>query len=146
MKTIFTRLFAIVILTISISSCSENNDATTGSVVGKWTPVQTSILLAGAPIQTFPYDDNTVGCDKNYYEFIAGGVLKLVEYTKVNNVCTPITEQGTWTQAGNVLTANNGTEVNSVTIESLTATQMVWKDTMVEAGITYTLTITFSKI
>jgi len=130
-----------------MSSCSKNdNSAVGGSIVGKWTVVQTVISLGGAPVQTIPYDGNIAGCSKNYTEFLAGGEAKGVEYSKVNTVCTATTEQGTWVLTGNNLKTTFGTDVSNTTITSVNAAQMIVSGTEVQSGVTYTYSITFARI
>lgn len=148
MKTILTRLLAIFILTITIASCSKDEAAAPAPslVIGKWTPIKSETTVAGFPPMNQPYNGNTPGCNKNYTEFVAGGVLKNVEYDKVNNVCTPFEESGTWAQNGNAVTINDGTETYTATIVSATATELKFSTVVTESGITTTIVFTFARI
>lgn len=147
MKTILTRLLAIFILTVTIASCSKDNEEVAPSLlIGKWTQINMVTTVPGFPPITEPYNDNVAGCNKNYTEFIAGGAAKNVEYDKVNNVCTPFVENGTWSQNGNVLTLNDGTETYTATLVSATATELKFSKVVTRMGITGTIVFTFARV
>ena len=145
MKKFLSRLLVVFILTATVSSCTKDEGAQ-ASIVGKWTVVQTQITVPGFPPITEPYDGNVAGCNKNYVEFVAGGTVNDVEYSKVNNVCAPNVEVGTWAQNGNNLTIGYGTDVTTATIVSATPTELKFSITITEMGVTATSVVTFAKI
>lgn len=146
-KIFFSNLLVIFILTAALSSCSKDNDVSTQTaIIGKWTPVQFVITIPGFPPFTEPYGGNIARCNKNYTEFIVGGTAKNVDYAKVNNICTPEIDSGTWVQDGNNLKVNVGTEMINATIISLIANELKFSVTQNDMGMTATTIITFARI
>ena len=147
MKKFIPRLLAILFLTISIGSCEKDAPpAPAPSIVGKWTPIKTDIKNSSGVTISQPYTENVVGCDKNYTEFVNGGLIKDVEYSKINNVCTPDIDTLLWELTGNNLKFTDGQYVNNFTVETLTQTDLVVKIIETTGGVTTTITLYFSRI
>src|SRR5690606_21855429 len=63
-----------------------SNEAAT--IIGKWTPTKT-VVKTGTGTLTQKYEDNQAGCDKDYVEFVDGGVFrKVIWFKNAENTCT----------------------------------------------------------
>ena len=148
MKNILAKLLVFATFTIFLASCTKDEDPAPASpsIVGKWTIIKTVVTVPGSPAQTEPYTGNEPGCNKDFVEFISGGVVNNIEYSKVNNLCVPSTDGAVWAQTGNNLKITDGSNITNFTIETLTATDLVLKGTESSGGTTATFVISFSRI
>ena len=148
MKNIIAKLLVFASLTIFLLSCSKDQDPApvTPLIVGKWTQIKSVVTIPGSPTMTEPYTGNEPGCNKDFVEFVSGGVLNNIEYSKVNNLCVPTTDVAIWAQTGNNLKITAGSDVTNYNIEALTATDLVLKGTESNGSITATFVLYFSRI
>lgn len=146
MKNILFKLLLVAILTFSIASCSDDEEAgPNGSVAGKWTLVSVTSTVFGQVV-TEPVDDNEPGCPVNTVEFAPNSVGRYTDYSKVANVCTPEVDTATWTQNGATLTIDDGGTIETLTVQSVTNTNMVLRMSMVEAGMTIIIDQNFNRV
>ena len=148
MKNIVAKLLVFAFLTFFLLSCSKDQDPApvTPLIVGKWTQIKTVVTVPGSPTATEPYTGNEPGCNKNFLEFVSGGVANSIEYSKVNNLCVPATDAAIWAQTGNNLKITVGSEITNYNIEALTATDLVLKGSLSSGNVTATFVIYLSRI
>lgn len=148
MKNIITKLLVLATLTIFLMSCSKDEAPApaTSLIVGKWTQIKTVVTVPGSPTATEPYTGNEPGCNKDFLEFVSGGVVNSTDFEKVNNLCVPTTDVAMWAQTGNNLKITVGAEITNFNIEALTATDLVLKGTESNGSITATFVLYFSRI
>ncbi|HEU0137942.1 MAG TPA: lipocalin family protein, partial [Flavobacterium sp.] len=107
MKSIKLFLAVVIASAFTMTSCSNDDDAgisTDGNIVGTWNYNRTITNLNGQETSQ-EYTSHEPGCEKDFQEFVAGGVFRdVVIYKNASNVCTEDAESGTWTKSGNTLT------------------------------------------
>ncbi|CAM4119198.1 lipocalin family protein [Flavobacterium antarcticum] len=149
MKKIKALMFAFVLAGMTVVSCSSDDDSGPAPTIdGKWTQTQTTVTVNNAAPQKFIYDENTVGCDKNYYEFAAGAVFKDVVYFKQGGDCQQsVATPGTWAKNNNTLTISGAGNVSGVyEITSLSNKGLQISVTNNEGGVKTVTTIFMTKL
>ncbi len=96
-------LLFIAVVAAGFSSCSnDDNAATEVSLLGKWQPVQSGVVMAGQElVEDF---EHTVGCNKNYLEFAATTYTQHDFEKNMSNQCEEEIETLTYSRTGNTLT------------------------------------------
>lgn len=139
-------LLAAVIITAFSASCSsdDNGDSTSGNIMAKWTPTKTVTSLNGNNQDPANYSGNEAGCDKDYTEFLTGGVVKdVVFYHNAAEACTEDADaSSTWSKNGNTLVIDG----DSYEITKLTGSELRYKSTVQTGGATLTVTEYFTKV
>ncbi|AWA30809.1 hypothetical protein HYN48_12365 [Flavobacterium magnum] len=143
-KIKFLAMAAIASLAFSCSSDSDSGPAPT--IIAKWNLTKTVSVVSGTT-DTDPYTDNEPGCDKDYIEFVTGGVLKnIIFFKNAENVCTEDAgDQGTWTQAGDALNVTGGALAGTYEVTKLTNSELQIRATSTVGGTTVTVTRYFNK-
>lgn len=118
----------IVILGAVFTSCSkeeENGPVDMGVIEGKWI-FNKSGYSKGVISGSVNYSGNVEGCEKDYIEIKAAGVVKLGDY---KTDCVFAESTGTWSQDGNSINVVvEGSEMKGTfEISTLTATELVLK-------------------
>ncbi len=146
MKKFKALMVAFVMAGMTVVSCSSDDSGPVATIDGKWNQTKTVFKAGGGSI-TQNYEDNTVGCTKNYIEFAASGVYNDVVYFKqggecVQNMATP----GTWVKNDKSLTINNGGFLSGTyNITKLSGSDLEISSTSNEGGINSTTTVYFKK-
>lgn len=68
--------------------------------------------------------EHAAGCEKDYLEFLGGGVLNDVSYFNNGESCEEFSDQGTWSKSGNTLTVTYDGESFTATIVTLDSTTL----------------------
>ncbi|NDI98235.1 hypothetical protein GWA97_04025 [Flavobacterium sp. LaA7.5] len=120
MKKVF--LFAAIAFAgLTITSCSSDDDGGGASIEGKWYYSEEGLSSGGQEVLQ-DYTDHEAGCEKDYIEFVEGGVFRDVDF--FNGECEFDTETSTWTRNGNTLTIGTGTDAESGTIATLSGSTL----------------------
>ncbi len=147
MKKIKFYLAAVLIAGLSFTSCSDDDDngsSTDGEIVAKWTPTRTVNTVNNVEVSSTDYTFNEPGCEKDFTQFLAGGVLNdVIYYKNAAEVCTQDADvTGTWTKSGNTLVIDDA----NYEITRLTGSELVYKSTVTTSGATLVVTEYFSKV
>lgn len=142
MKKFSILLVSALTLGLTFTSCS-NDDDTMGSVEGKWNFNKVSYTTSGITTPEQDFDDNEPGCNKDYIEFLTGGVAKAGDYYDAN--CTLEESTGVWTRSGNTITVVDNGNVETLEIVTVSATALKLKSTYTEGTTTVAVNITFIK-
>lgn len=143
MKKISILFLLILILGTVFTSCSneeENGPVDMGIIEGKWN-FNKSGYTKGIISGSVNYSGNVDGCEKDYIEIKAAGIVKLGDYTKD---CVFTESTGTWSQDGNSITVvvDGSAMTGTFEISTLTAAELVLKKKNEEGA---TLSQSFTK-
>jgi hypothetical protein len=120
MKKLVVLFLSVLTSGALLTSCSDDNEGS--SIEGKWEFYQEGFSFNGQE-QLEPWDHEE-GCDKDYIEFLGGGVLNEVSYFNDGESCEESSEQSLWSKNGNTLTVTIGGESQDATIATLDATTL----------------------
>ena len=145
-KTSILVLLTIILGTL-FTSCTKDISGPVDMdyLVGKWNFNKSTASSSGFTIPyTTEYIKNEDGCNKDYVEFIAGGVVRFGDY-KPN--CVFEEKIGTWSQNGNTVTINVvGTSFNDTfDVASLSANELILKIDGTYNGKSGTFNLYFTK-
>ncbi|WP_051200049.1 hypothetical protein [Flavobacterium subsaxonicum] len=125
-----------------LTSCGDDdNNSTSASIVGKWAYSKDGVSAQGQEM-LLDYE-HTEGCNKDYVEFTADGKYFDVEYPTGCVADTIYNE--TYVKDGNTLTTGIGTDAETVTIETLSNTELKIKSSYTESGVTVNYVTVFTK-
>jgi hypothetical protein len=147
MKKLSILLLLVLISGTVFTSCTKDDSGPVDMkyIEGKWN-FNKSTATSGA--FTIPYSTdyfkNEDGCNKDYVEFLAGGVAKYGNYT---SGCAFEEKTGTWVQSGNTITISvSGTSFNGTfNVASLSATELLLKIDGTYQGQSGTFNLYFTK-
>ena len=139
-------VLAIVLGTV-FTSCTKDDSGPVNMnfIEGKWNFNKSTATSSGFTIPySTDYFKNEDGCNKDYIEIKAGGIVKYGDYS-LNCVFTG--KDGTWSQSGNTITILvNGSSFNGTfDVASLSATELLLKIDGDYAGKTGTFNLYFIK-
>lgn len=146
MKKIKVALVLLVTGALSLTSCSSDDSGSSASIEGKWNPEKTVIKSSGNTI-TQKYDENEAGCDKDYIEFVSGGVLRNVIWFKnAENVCTEnAAAPQVWSKTDNELSISGGEFDGTYDIAKLSGSELRLVSQESFGGVAATVTVYFKK-
>ncbi len=109
MKKFKAVMVAFVLAGMTVVSCSsDDSSGTPAAIEGKWNQVRTVVKFGGQTLSQ-PYEEDTEGCEKNYIEFVAGGVFNDVVYFRQGGECVEsVADAGSWVKVDDELTINDG--------------------------------------
>jgi hypothetical protein len=147
MKKISILFLLTLILGITFASCTKDDSGSVDMnyIVAKWN-FEKSTATSGA--FTLPYSTdyfkNEDDCNKDYVEFIAGGVAKYGNYT---SGCAFEEKTGTWSQSGNTITISvSGTSFDGTfNVANLSSTDLLLKIDGTYQGQSGTFNLYFKK-
>lgn len=146
MKKLSVLFALILILGMTFTSCSNDDDSSTNaSIEGKWNFNKQSFSPTGYTLPEIDFSGNVASCNKDYIDILAGGVVNYIDYN--GSTCTYTSTPGTWSKVGdklNIVVSSAGL-VGSFTITSLTATELKIKTETVSPQIPGMLTFSFIK-
>ena len=149
MKKIKVLLAVLIITGLSVTSCSsDDSSGTPATIEAKWYPTK-SVTKLGSSSQTTTYTDHEAGCDKDYIEFVTGGVLKDVIYFKnASDVCTEdiSDEPATWNKSADLLTINGGDYEGTFDITKLSNSDLIVTEESTLGGVESSVTYYFKKV
>ena len=145
-KSIILFLLALTLGTV-FTSCTKDDSGPVDMnyIEGKWIFNKSTATSNGFTIPySTDYFKNEDGCNKDYIELIAGGVVKYGNYS-LN--CVFEGKEGTWTQSGNTITISvSGTSFNGTfNVARLSATELLLKIDGTYAGNSGTFNLYFTK-
>lgn len=129
MKKVFLLFVSVLIIGVLFTSCTKDvsGPVDMNLIGGKWFFNKSTATSSGITIPySTSYFKNEDGCNKDYIDILAGGIVKYGDYS-LN--CVFAGKDGTWTQSGNTITINvTGTSFNGTfNVASLTATELILK-------------------
>ncbi|WP_026703703.1 lipocalin family protein [Flavobacterium soli] len=148
MKTKFLPLFFLVTMMFSCSSDDggENNSTTQEQLIGKWMQLSEKETANG----TVVYDENwehLCNSKKDYVEFYENGEFDWIQYESSCEIDAESSNQeATYSLSGNTLTFGGDGELNTVEIESISATTLVVKTEETYQGVNYVYSTTLKKM
>ena len=147
MKKIKSVMFAFVLAGLTLASCSSDDSGPAPTIEGKWNQLKTVVKVANGGSSTIKYDDNVTGCDKNFLEFVPGGVFKDVVYFKQGGDCNAnVSDSGMWAKTNEKLIITNGGNLSgSYDIQRLTNGELQISAARDVGGIVTTTTIYMEK-
>ena len=133
MKNFKQLVLVFLVATATLVSCNKDDDSSSAAIEGKWEYTQETNELG--VLEDYSH---TVGCNKDYVEILAGGVLNDVYYeTYADVVCDESIYTAAWSRSGNTLTVTGFGESNTAEILELTQTTLKVKYTDPDDGSTY---------
>jgi len=140
---LFLGLVASALIFSSCGSDDDNNTVnnTSGSIEGKWAYSQEGV--ASGSVEQLQNYVHTTGCNKDYVQFLANGKFYDIEY-QTGCVADTI-GAGTYVKSGNTITFTEDGVADSVTIRTLTNSQLKFVSSYTEAGQTVDFVTTFTK-
>lgn len=140
-------LLGLFAATAIFSSCSGDDDAPSGPVTngvleGKWTYAKEGVRSGNNEVLV-DYANDTQCATKDYVEYVAGGVVKDVDYSGSN--CSVDTYTSSWVRSGNTLTEGTGEDAVAYTIEELSATTLKVSEVYTFQGTTVTSVTVFTR-
>ena len=146
MKKIKTIMAAFVLAGMTMVSCSSDDSGPAASIEGKWNQIKTVVKINSQSVPQ-KYEDNVEGCDKNYIEFVQGGVYNDVVYFKQGGECQEsAADAGAWTKTEDVLEIINGGNLSGTyEIVKLSNSDLQIAAKNNDGGITTTTTVYLKK-
>lgn len=123
-----SALIVLFTLTVLVSSCSKDNKA--AALEGRWEFSKAGTML-GSNEFLFPYE-HAEGCNKDFVEFLAGGVYREHYHDNMGSECEVSVDNGTWARNGNTIALIVDGEVMSAEIITLSNTTLKIKTTFVD--------------
>lgn len=147
MKKLKLMICAFAIAGLTLASCSSDDDSNVeATIVGKWNYNKTLLSTNGSAEQSTNYTSHEAGCDKDYQEFVMGGVFRdVVLFKNASSQCTEDAENSTWTKNNDVLTIGTGADAETFQVIKLTGSELRYKSTTTTGGQTFTVTQVFTK-
>lgn len=103
MKKNYVLILLMATLSLSISSCSNDDD--NNSIESTWETTHAGLIVDG--VETLTPISNEGGCDNNTITFINNGTYTET-YSEFNDSkCVAFNESGTWSKEGNLLTTKD---------------------------------------
>ena len=121
MKKLVILFLSVLSSGLLLTSCSDD-DGDEASINGKWEFYQTGFAFGGQ--EELELYEHAAGCEKDYLEFLGGGVLNDVSYFNNGESCEEFSDQGTWSKSGNTLTVTYDGESFTATIVTLDSTTL----------------------
>ncbi|MBD3582485.1 hypothetical protein [Flavobacterium selenitireducens] len=142
-------LASAAVLALSLNSCSSDDNGGGGvsdaKLVGKWAHETERVVAGGQVLQPEqPYSDNEAGCAKDFIQFGETGAFTYGDYW--SSECDLDTDVTTWTRDGKDITVGEGTEAETFTVMSVSATKLKVKYVTTLQGVNFTEELTFSKV
>lgn len=122
---------ALLAAGLMMVSCNKDDDGgSEGTLEGKWIYSKSGGMASGHEVLTDW--DHTEGCNKDYVEFVEGGVYNDVYYWED---CEEDKWETTWTREGNTITVGTGEAAETGEIINLTGSELKLKSTYEEGGV-----------
>lgn len=142
MKKFSIALASALVLGLSFTSCSSDDNGggvTAEKLAGKWEFSKQKYSVGGQALPEEDYDDNEVGCAKDYIIFNENGTYEEGDYW--SSECTLDTWDGAYTLDGKTITVDG----QDVIVQTLSGTTLKLKTSYSEEGVAYTVVMTLKK-
>jgi hypothetical protein len=127
MKNLKFLLMTLVVASLSLTSCSEDDgeSGTSADIVGRWNPVRTVVSFNGNEIEQ-TYEHNEITCGKDYVDFAANEDFNNVVYfMDADDDCqTSAATVTSYEKSGDMLSIASGFYSGDYTITLLTSTDL----------------------
>jgi hypothetical protein len=150
MKKIKIFMFAFILAGMTVVSCSSDDNAGPAPTIeGKWNQEKTVVRINNGASTDIPYSGNQAGCEKDYVEFVTGGVFNEVIYFDPAGTVdceVDMLPPGSWNKNDNILTISNQGDLTGVyEIVRLTNSELQIRMSGQASGVTTTTTIFLTK-
>jgi hypothetical protein len=138
MKNLLKSLALTLLVTVSLVSCSKDDDgvSTSGELLGKWEYSKTGIAVNGQ--EQLENYEHQAGCSKDFVEFTA---TDLIDTDYFGSNCTEFTDSNPYTRSGNTISSGG----ESATIVQLDNATLKVKGTYTDNGITYNFITVYTR-
>lgn len=127
MKKVSILFASALVLGLSLTSCSKDEDNGPASLEGKWNASKEGSVIGGTEYLV-DYMGNESGCSKDYVNLTSAGVFTDVDYDSTDSPCEAFTSTGTYTRSGNNITVTADGYEDTVEIMNLTSSELKIKD------------------
>lgn len=142
MKKVRILVASALVLGLTFTSCSGDDDSNSGSIIGKWNFSTEKVSFGGQTITEGVYSGNEEGCaTKDYLEI---GETTTIEGNYFGSDCDFETYTSTYTRSGNTLTITEDGEVTTSEVVSVNSNTLILRTVeATEAGnVNYDITFT----
>lgn len=143
MKKIGILVASALVMGMSFTSCSSDDDSNNNSIVAKWNFTTVKYTVNGTVVYNGPYEDNEEACAPDNIEIFENGTALETDY--FNSNCDFDTYSSTYTRNGNTLTVTDDGDVITTEIIEVTASKLVLRSSDTFEGQTEISEITFTK-
>lgn len=143
MKKNFFLICSFAMASFSLISCNSDDEDFERSIVGKWNYNKTIVSANGGNPVDNSYDDHENGCDKDYVEFVQGGVFRdVILFKNQQGVCTEdVAPNSTWSKDNSNLLIGN----ENYTITTLNGSELRYENITNVSGIPVKVVKVFTK-
>ncbi|MBY8963643.1 hypothetical protein KJK34_12840 [Flavobacterium sp. D11R37] len=132
---------ALALAGLTFTACGSDDDGgSSASLEGKWYFSKTGTAAGGQEV--FIDYDHEEGCEKDYVEFVEGGVYRDVSHW---SDCETDVETDSWSRSGNTITIGEGADAVSGTIKKLTGSELRVSTTEEFGGQTFNSITVFTR-
>ncbi|MBF01329.1 MAG: hypothetical protein CMP77_15320 [Flavobacterium sp.] len=132
---------ALALAGLTFTACGDDDGGgSSASLEGKWYFSKTGTAVGGQ--EAFIDYDHEEGCEKDYVEFVEGGVYRDVSHW---SDCETDVETDSWSRSGNTITIGEGTDAVSGTIKKLTGSELRVSTTEELGGQTFNSITVFTR-
>ena len=141
----------MMVASAAVVSCSSDDDgpSNNGTIEARWNPVKTTVKVGSSSTITQNYEGNEPGCDKDYIEFVDGGVLNRVSsFRDADEICqtSSASTVANWSKTDDMVTITGDTSyAGTYEVTRLTNSELRLEEIDNTGGITTVTTIYFSK-
>ena len=145
MKKIALFFASAIFAGLGLTSCTSDDDSQNdgSSIIGKWNFSTEKYFVNGTLIYDSPYPENETGCSPDYLSFSDNGSLAQGEYSGSDCFLEEYTD--TYVRSGNTITVTDDGDAATIEIISVSAAQLVLKNTYIYEGDTEVSVVTFTK-
>jgi hypothetical protein len=134
-------LSALTIVSLSLTSCGDDDSDGGGNIVGKWAYDKEGVTAGGHDVlEDYPFHQE--GCEKDYIEFDATTVKDVSHESD----CSTDIDSNPYTKSGNTLTIGTGADAETVKVVKVNGTDLRLETTYTIQGQTGTTVSTFKKV
>lgn len=143
MKKNLFLICSFAMASFSLISCNSDDEDFERSIVGKWNYNKTIVSTNGGTPVDNSYDEHENVCDKDYVEFVQGGVFRdVILFKNQQGVCTEdAAPNSTWSKDNSNLLI--GTE--NYTITTLNGSELRYENITNVSGIPIKVVKVFTK-
>ena len=130
MKKVLFLCLGLLAISLTITGCSKDDENT--SIEGKW--IFSEQGFANGDQESLEPYENTEGCEKDYWEFKTGGILKDESFYNDGDGCESEVVLGTYTKSDNNLLISLDGDSDVATIMILNSSTLKIKVTLIDNG------------
>ena len=133
-------LLFISVLTLTTTSCGDDNEITAAELDGKWEYSQQGTVIAGQEVLTVY--NHEVGCTKDFIQISA---TTIVDHKFTTSECLENVTTRAYTRSGNTVSSTIQGQTVNAEIINLTATSLKLKTTQVVQGQNLSYVVVYTR-